>query len=149
MVLHGLYGETFEITLLGYVESPGVANRHDLNWLNVTVSACTPTGTWATLDLSMLTWELQQLHEWLRAHAAEDKYAEPMLELVEPQLGFEIVRGHPEMLLRVTTRFGLGSEPPPADTSEEARTVNLVVSHQALANAADTLRAEAARYPER
>jgi hypothetical protein len=103
VVIRERYGATFEITALGYQFEAGASNGHDLNRLRIQVRISGPDGTRSAADCCLLTWELRELHQWLRLCASSEVgTAEPMLDFVEPELALEFVGGDP-MLLRVET----------------------------------------------
>ena len=148
MVIRERFGATFEIAPLGYQFESGVPDRHDLNRLRIQVRISGPDGTRSAADSCLLTWELRELHQWLRLCASSEVgTAEPMLDFVDPGLAFEFVGGDP-MLLRVETT---AAQNPGANESgpRDRRVVNLVLSPEELLNAANQLELEASRYPER
>jgi hypothetical protein len=151
MILRERYGAVFELVPLGY-HAAEAADRDGRNSLDIKVSGSSPggswTGSWTGVRPCLLTWELPILHEWLRACAESEVGTwEPFLQFVRPDLDFEFVWGDPEIVVRVGASGALTGAASADDDGR--RVVNLMLSRGELLNAADELRAEAARYPER
>jgi len=91
MILRQHSGPQIELLVLGYQFPEGLADWHDLNWLNVLVRVKTSGADWtAGPDPCLLTTEALALAGWLRA-AAGGRVVAPLV-FVEPALSFAVAR---------------------------------------------------------
>jgi hypothetical protein len=101
-------------------------------------------------DPCLLSWELRDLCGWLWPLAGGGSTSEAMLDFLEPELTFEVVRHAPDHVeLQIVTRYGMSRGDDGEMPSNFERTCLLRVSRTDLATAAADLAREAGAYPER
>jgi len=141
---------SMELTLVGY-QFPHLATAAwDSNWLNVRVRVQHPRGNWSAQDPCLLTYDVAELADWFEAVATgRDQDAE--LGFMEPNLVFKTGRdSHGSRFVRVY--FDLELRPTWA-SSNGAEMEDLFLEFPAdaaqLSAAAQSLREQLARYPQR
>lgn len=139
---------SLELSLLGY-QYPGlVTEPFDSNWLHVRVAVRHPRGDWVATDPCLLTYEAVALADWLEA-AAAGREGDAELDFLEPCLRFEL-RGPGVGGRALRVHFEHELRPPWARVDVEADAyLDLSAAPEVLAVAADALRAQVARYPQR
>jgi hypothetical protein len=100
VILEGTNGRRLELTLVAY-EFPEIEDdRWDSNWLVVRISAADDTDSWTAEDPCLLTWEVDELADWLDA-VAEPPATVADLEFTEPNLMFERIEADAAACVRV------------------------------------------------
>lgn len=145
MVLMARQGAALELVILNY-EYPAVANDHDdSNWLLVRLSVVTPARTWNATGPGVRTFELMQLADWLDGVAA-NKPVERELELLEPNLRFELAAGKPDAAI-INIDFDLEFHPDRPGHAGDPYRCGFELTPKSLREAARHLRAELTSFP--
>ena len=147
----GSKGRTFVgLAILGYQFPEMATELYDSNWLNVKLTASGPLGSWSAVDPALLTYEAKDLESWLRSLAAGTPTARGWSAL-EPNLWME----WEPLGTKKTLRIGFGAEfLPPAfnkahSSAPDGAFLDFVVDLDQLEDAADSLQAGLARFPQR
>lgn len=155
MRLLGAGGRSLELSIKGYefggmTAEPGDFD-FDANWLVVQGLANDGARPWSFRDPSLLTTDVRRLVAWLEA-VADDRPEDEAIDFMEPNLEFRRV-SPPGAQPVVRVIFRLESRPPWApDVAEEDwdnAYLDFDTSPDALRVAANELRTELDRYPER
>ena len=150
MKLSGPNSRSFTLTIVGY-EFPALATTpYDSNWLDIRVDVISDQGTWSASDPCLLTYEVQQLADWLDA-IGEHRNASSVCSFTEPCLAFQLLtddQGQP--ILRIL--FELELRPAWAASKTASREdvwIELPLTLPSASRAAQELRTELERYPQR
>lgn len=136
------------MSLVGY-QFPELEDvEYDSNWLNVKIAVNDQGDKWSTIDPALLTYEVQDLIDWLRAVSAR-KYDNRELVFMEPCLSFRLSppEGDPEKLV-----IELSHEFRPSWASEdpdEEYEIEFSLTSIDLISAAQSLEDQLRRYPQR
>ena len=150
MELQGPGGDAFCMQIVGY-QFPELADRdYDSNWLLIDISATVRGKSWRSCHPSLLTWEVDELAQWMESIACGK---EPGLELhfIEPNLSFRL-RERTDDLIGLGVVFDQESRPK-ADRSgagaEDEIQAELECTPLELKVWAETLREALGRFPFR
>lgn len=149
MQLIALSEQRFEMRIVGYQFPELSGDSDDSNWLRIAIDVVHPRGAWSSIDASLLTYEAARLAAWLEAIAIGERESHEE-GFTEPNLSFRLVDGAGASALRVY--FELESRPRWAQSrtvGEEDLYVEFPLSELDLATAANELRKQLKRYPER
>jgi hypothetical protein len=139
---------SFAMTLLGY-QFPDLAHApYDSNWLNVKIEVNKEQGNWSATDPSVLTYEIAELIDWLRA-VSSGEYSERELEFLEPYISFHLApaKGAPDKLVVELTDYFV---PPWADAGPfERYQIAFPLASIDLLGAAQSLESQLRQYPQR
>lgn len=136
---------TFSIQASSY-EFPDLSDYWDGNWLRVSLSVKHPRGGWHSTDPSLLTFEVSELARWFAAIASGESVS-PRIDLIEPNLSFELHERDGSRLLRAC--FELEYRPSWAHARTPSRDlwVEFSLLDVDLRSAADSLRSQLTRFP--
>ena len=139
---------SFAMTLLGY-QFPDLAHDpYDSNWLNVKIEVNQEQGNWSATDPTLLTYEIAELIDWLRA-VSTGEYSERELEFLEPYISFYLgpAEGAPDKLVVELAHYFV---PPWAnDDPFERYQIAFPLASIDLLDAAQSLESQLSRYPQR
>ncbi len=142
-------GSLFEMTVEGY-QFPDIQDEpYDSNWLLIRIHVVHSRGEWTTVDPCLLTDELEDLAKWFDA-IAQGKEVEKEQNFTEPNLRFRLRETPEGRSLRV--HFEMESRPSWAESGaspEEDLYLDFPLAELDLAHAAEELRGEMVRYPQR
>lgn len=145
VLLEGTDGRRLELTLVGY-EFPDLEDDEwDADWLVVRISAADDPDVWTAEDPCLLTWEVDELADWLDA-VADAPGAVHDLEFIEPNLTFE--RIEVDGAGGVRAWFDDAFRPPEVPPDEDVL-IDFLLAPAALRAAAASLRAQRERFPPR
>ncbi len=161
MRLSGNGKTSLHLSLEGYQFPNLLGTRFDSNWLIVRVEIHGASGSWTFVDPCLLTFEVEELAQWLRAAAEgdvpvvatrSDGQAASQLGFLEPFMGFGVAgRNHEVTSIRV--HFSSGGAPPwrPDERAVVGWTFFEVfdVCAEDLRAAATNLEAQLTAFPER
>jgi len=133
----------------------------DANWLFIAGNVELAEGpSWSFTEPCLATWEARELASWFRGVVSGQVQAAPLeveggerlLTFTEPNLAFSLAgRDREKLTLRV--HFSLGSRPPQLreDVASDlfAFSVEVALTHDALAAAVDEWQREIAAFPVR
>ena len=145
VILEGTNGRRFELTLVGYEFPDEQDDEWDANWLVVRISAADDPDAWTAEEARLLTWEVDDLADWLDA-VAESPAAVAEIEFTEPDLMFERIDGDGAACVRVW--FENAFRPPDVPPDEDVL-IDFAVTPAALRAGAASLRAQLRRFPRR
>ncbi len=149
MRLRSPNGSSFEMSVEGY-QFPDIQNEpYDSNWRLIRIRVAHFRGEWTTVDPCLLTDEVEDLANWFDA-IAQGKGVEKEQNFTEPNLMFRLRETPEGRSLRVY--FELESRPSWAESRvspEEDLFLEFPLADLDLARAAEELRGELARYPQR
>jgi hypothetical protein len=150
VLLRGRHGTELGLTVVGYEFPDERVDPWDSNSLLVEVRLLAPQGSWDVIDPCLTTWEARHVVRWLWALGRRaDLVANRALGLSAPNVTLtgEAVKGEPD---RVDVRacFALERRPPWVGGSGNL-CVDLDVDRPQLARAAQQLRADLDRFPQR
>ena len=138
---------SFELLIVGY-QFPELADaEYDSNWLNVKIIVRHPEGDWSARDPALLTYEVQELAEWLRAVGSGGRETQEMAFL-EPCLSFRVRSGDKrtdELEIELAYEF----RPPWAKDIDESATMLFPLNEVDLFTAAESLEHQLSKYPQR
>jgi hypothetical protein len=139
-----------ELTLVGYQFPHFATVPWDSNWLNVRVRVQHPRGNWTAQDPCLLTSDVAELADWLDAVAAR-REEDAEHGFMEPNLLFRSGTDAEEhRFVRVYFELELRPTWAPFDgTPMEDLFLDFPAEPSQLANAAQSLREQLARYPQR
>jgi sigma54-dependent transcription regulator len=124
--------------------------EYDSNWLRVRVDVQHARGRWSAQAPCLLTSEVTELANWReRVAAGADQAAEH--EFIEPNLKFEL-RHVAEAARAIRVYFEMEVRPPWASAvgaPEADLFLDIPVDASQLASAAESLRTQLARFPQR
>ena len=150
MILKDNSGASFELNVAGY-QFPGLQHaEYDSNWLLIRLEVESPLGSWKSTDLSLLTYEVEALANWLE----EIELGEPSkggIEFIEPNLSLRIWEEEPD-IRKLRVYFELECRPSWAASRaapEADLWIELELSDLDLQAAADDLRRQLRRYLRR
>ena len=150
MILRSILGPAVDLTVTGY-QFPGgepSRDREDSNWVNVSLEVASSVGSWTTAGAWLMTWEVEELVEWLGT-VARGEVPGP-LGFVEPNLAFE-TRGLFGEEAHVRVLFELEARPHwvQRDRTSHDVWVDLLLPPAGLSAAADELHVSVEQYPVR
>jgi hypothetical protein len=65
MTFQGIDNQTVELRVTNY-QFPDISfDQYDSNWLNVYLKVESKLGNWQTIDPALLTWEVEEIIDWL------------------------------------------------------------------------------------
>jgi hypothetical protein len=139
-----------ELTFLGYQFPHLATEEYDSNWLNIRVRVQHPQGRWSAQDACLLTYEAAALADWLDA-VALSREQEAEHGFLEPNLLFQVRTEDPSTrVLRVYFELELRPNWAPYDGApEEDLFLDFPAEPAQLSAAAESLRAQLTRYPQR
>ena len=82
-------GNQFSLDIMDYQFPGNRSNTFDANWLTIKIVAMIKEGQWEKQDPALLTWEVQQLIDWLKLVIADQEQWR-CLAFTEPSIWFEI-----------------------------------------------------------
>ena len=150
MHLQGSDGTSLGLKIVGYEFPEEVEAEYDSNWLVIRLSATLPQGSWIATHPCLLTYEVTELANWLE-EVARGTAAEREIGFVEPNIWFQVVET-PNGQRCLRAYFGAECRPPWAFTLEHDRGdifAEFALHELELHRAAESLRAQLARYPQR
>lgn len=143
-------GTSLRLAIVGY-EFPEEADaEYDSNWLMVRLSVTLPQGSWTATHPFLLTYEVAELATWLE-EVADDKQTENEIWFVEPNIRFQVVET-PMGRSCLRAYFAAECRPPWAyliEYPEGDQFAEFALQELDLYQAAESLRAQLARYPPR
>lgn len=149
MILEG-QGNRFALTVSGYQFPEQKDDKHDANWLLITIDVETPSGSYSSSNACFLTWELAWIALWLR-NLSQGLPQKSEMGGIEPVLEFEHV-GTEGDAVELQVRCTREMAPPWIHghfERMEGITLSFVVSRSHVADAAASLWAEIERFPPR
>jgi hypothetical protein len=93
-------GSSFEMNIRGYQFPEVEDDKYDSNWLIVKINVNHPKGHWVSQYPCLLTWEVEDLAEWL-SEIAYGRPAKSVLNFIEPNLEFYLENDKYTQILRV------------------------------------------------
>lgn len=99
MKLHDLYGQTFELKILGYQFPDNTDSKWDANWLNIQITVDSKEGKWNKTDPSLMADEVKTLSEWLSS--VSQSKSSKILDFTEPNLKFENINKDHNTVVRI------------------------------------------------
>jgi hypothetical protein len=141
---------SFELTILGYQFPQLATEEYDSNWLNIRVQVQHQRGRWSAQDACLLTYEAAALADWFEAIAV-GREVEVERSFIEPNLLFQLrAERAGTRILRVYFELELRPKWAPYDGApEEDLFLDLPAQPTQLTAAAESLRTQLARYPQR
>ena len=141
---------SFELKIAAY-QYPNIHNDYyDSNWLMIQVDVKHPQGSWRASDPCLLTFEVEQLAQWLEEVKSNSNKISHC-SFIEPCLEFRIVENNKGTnVLRVY--FELKTRPPWAyarAAGQEDLWVEFALGEIDLFKAIQELRAQLQQYPQR
>jgi len=143
-------GTSFQFAVAGY-QFPALATaEYDSNWLNIRIAATHSNGSWHAQDPSLLTYELQELVEWLE-HVRSPRSGSSSLDFVEPCLEFHLrvtAQGERILVVHLASEFA----PPWLTPGAEAVAgidLQFPIALLDLESAAASLRDDLSKFPQR
>ena len=99
--------ESFELRIIQY-EFPNINNeKYDANWLLIEIEVSDQYGQWVVKDPCLLTFDIQNLGNWLLSIAAGEEVISKF-QFMEPELEFHLIRPiEEEYILRIYMRHNL------------------------------------------
>ncbi len=136
---------------LGYEYKYAVGERHDLNWLTVRLTVEDADASWSATASTLLTWELNELVQWLRTAAWGSADLPRRWCGLEPSIAFEGDRTAGDMQVRVHVNYRF--LPPESFDGPRAWRDDLILAlapnSDQLLRFADELEQEMQRFPVR
>jgi hypothetical protein len=149
MRLHSSDGASLEVKILGY-EFPDIeTEEYDSNWLVIEIDATHPSGHWVCRDSCLLTYEVAALANWL-AGIPRGQDVSHVQRFIEPNLEFRLIEADTSRTLRIY--FEAECRPDGAPWNQGVVRdlwLDFPVSELNLEEAAESLRRQLAKYPQR
>ena len=83
--IEGIINQLLELEIVNY-QFPDIVNEeYDANWLSIYFKIDSKFGKWQTTDACLLTWEVQEIINWLKSLANSEK-VENEISFTEPNL---------------------------------------------------------------
>jgi len=83
--IEGIDNQSLEIEILNYQFPEIVIEEYDANWLNIYFKIDSKFGKWHTAHACLLTWEVQEIINWLKSLANYEKVRNEIF-FIEPNL---------------------------------------------------------------
>ena len=148
MVIEGINNQSVEIRVNNY-QFPETDDRdYDGNWLNIYLNVESELGNWQTVDPSLLTWEIQELIDWLVQLSKNEKPKWKEIVFIEPNLSFHLMNSHDDLKKKIKIEFNLESRPRSAKEDDECF-VEFIASNTELKNISNGFRSELSKCPVR
>jgi hypothetical protein len=150
MKLSGPNNTSFTLTIVGY-QFPALATTpYDSNWLDIRIDVTSTQGTWSATDPCLLTYEVQQLADWLEA-IGERRNTSSVCSFTEPCLVFELLADDQDRpMLRIFFELELRPAWAASKTaSKEDVWIEFPFTATDASRAVQELRTELERYPQR
>jgi hypothetical protein len=148
MLIKGINNQSVEIRVTNY-QFPETRDReYDGNWLNIYLNVKSQLGNWQCVDHSLLTWELQELIDWLKKLSENKKPKFEQMEFIEPNLSFHLMNSYNDLEKKIKIEFRLESRPKSAKEYQEYF-VEFIASDSKLKDIANELKIELSNYPVR
>lgn len=148
MIIKGINNQTVELRIMNY-QFPGTSNRdYDGNWLNIYLKVDSELGKWQTIDPSLLTWEVEELINWLHTLSNNIVPENKLLEFLEPNLSFELLSTPTDSVKQFKFIFQLESRPKSANEEDEYYVI-FEANQEYLNQLANDLSSELKKYPMR
>lgn len=146
MIIKGINNQSIEFRILNY-QFPGNEDcEYDSNWLNIFIKVDSTRGNWQAIEPALLTWEIQQLIEWLKRILANKKIHENPITFIEPCLVIELLKKNDKKNLR----FHFNYEFKPQNANDEIEYfVDASFSNQEFKDLITNLENELSKFPER
>lgn len=132
-------GTGLSLSIVGYQFPKLDTEPYDSNWLMVSLAVKHPEGSWKETDPCLLTFEVEQLADWLEA-VAQGRKVDATRGFTEPNLSFKLVEG-PARWLVIHFADWPGSE--------RGQDLTLPLDELDLQAAASSLRQQLAQFPQR
>ena len=147
MMLQGIENQTVDFRIVGY-QFPQIDNDHyDSNWLIIEVRVESNSGKWVASDPALLTFEFQEIIDWLEAIYQQPKTTAPFLDFIEPNLQFEFL-AYEDTNFQIRMRFDYELLPENA-IQEKCYFVDVEWDLGQLLNVIIGLKQSLAAFPER
>lgn len=148
MKIDGINSQTVELRIVNYQFPYTLDRDYDGNWLNIYLSVDSQLGKWQITDPSLLTWEVEELVDWLLtlSNNLEPNYRH--LEFIEPNLSFELLNYPTDLVKQIKLAFQLESRPKSAKEDDEYFVI-FEADRDYLKQLASDLTSELKRYPMR
>jgi hypothetical protein len=141
-----LDGSAVALSVIGYQFPAERTAEYDSNWLNVNLLVSHPRGSWKRTEPALLTYEVERLADWFEQLARGDRETR-FQGFIEPNISFELI-GNSEATLRIF--FDLEFKPPWAvQDADEEHYLDFPLNPSELRDAAESLRSELKKYPQR
>jgi hypothetical protein len=148
MMFPGVEDQSVELQITNYqFPHQSVSNDYDRNWLIIYIDVKSKLGNWRTSDASLLTWEVEELINWLSDISNNNEVKWNPLEFIEPNLSFEIEKNE-DSSKRLQIRFQLESRPKTASDDIDYF-VDCVLTNEEIKQIAQGLQIELEKYPQR
>lgn len=147
MIFKGIHHQKAELTIINY-QYPEVTKGWDGNWLYIQLKAENNLGSWKAADPALTTWEVQEAIEWFAALSKGKKPASENLTFTEPNLSFQLLNSHTDLIKHIRIHFKLEFRSPFTPPKEECF-VDIEVDDQELRRIKDEMIQELSGYPVR
>lgn len=110
MQIYNNEGYGFQLKVLGYQLSKRVNDYYDDNWLIIKVQVKHPKGEWIAKDPCLLTFELQDMIDWLNTLKNTSEPPKGELSFMESELKFRLIEHEQGKLLLICFNYNLRPE---------------------------------------
>ncbi len=109
--------QKFKIAIWGYQFPKILYKKYDSNWLRIYIEVDSKMGKWEAIDPCLLTWEFEEITNWLKA-IKQCERVEEHLEFIEPNLSFSLTENS-DNLVKIKVHFDLESKPQSAKEDDK------------------------------
>lgn len=97
MVIKGINNQSVEIRVNNYQFPETDDRNYDGNWLHIYLNVRSDMGNWQSVDPSLLTWEIQELIDWLDQLSKNEKSKWKKMDFIEPNISFELMNSENDL----------------------------------------------------
>ena len=148
MVIKGINNQSVEIRVNNYQFPETDDRNYDGNWLHIYLNVRSDMGNWQSVDPSLLTWEIQELIDWLDQLSKNEKSKWKKMDFIEPNISFELMNSENDLKKRIKIEFNAESRPASAKEDIDYF-IEFIASNEEIKNIANGFRKELSKYPVR
>lgn len=148
MIIKGVDNQSVELRIVNYEFPASRDKEYDGNWLTIYLNVKSKFGNWQVTDPSLLTWEVEELINWIRTLSINKNPDYTEQEFIEPNLSFHLLNNYSYSIKQIRINFDLESRPKSADDDKEYFVI-LEANNNDLERIAIDLEKELKKYPVR
>ncbi|TKG97033.1 hypothetical protein EYV94_00990 [Puteibacter caeruleilacunae] len=146
MIFNGINNQSVEFKVVNY-QFPALRDKdYDGNWLTIYLNVKSEFGDWQVTDPLLLTWEIEDLIEWLMILSRNEKPEYLHQEFIEPNLSFHLLSDSNNAIKEIKILFQLECVPKNVDGDKEYFVI-FEANNEELKRIAEDLEKELEKYP--
>ena len=148
MIINGVNNQSVEFKVVNYQFPTSRDKDYDGNWLTIYLNVKSQFGNWHVIDPSLLTWEIEELIDWLMTLSRNENPEYLHQEFIEPNLSFQLLSDSNNAIKEIRIHFQLECVPKHADGDKEYFVI-FEANNEELKRIAEDLEKELEKYPVR